>query len=177
MIKTKQPSQTGADSESAPVCASDPSSLIAQHSAPTLLSVDCGLKTGLALYTLGGELLWYRSHNLGNLARLKRAAWQLLTGIAGLTHLVVEGGGPLAEVWVKTGERRGLAVTLLQAERWRNDLLLPRQQRSGKQAKQVADELAREIIARTGAAKPTSLRHDAAEAILVGWWAVQRLFV
>lgn len=138
-----------------------------------LLSVDCGLKTGLALFTLNGRLLWYRSHNFGSRARLKKAAWSILKEIDGLTHLIIEGGGELAEIWVKEGLKRNFTVQLVQAEQWRKDLLLPRQQRTGKQAKQVADELAREIIDKSGAAKPTSLRHDAAEAILVGYWAIQ----
>ncbi len=140
---------------------------------PKLLAVDCGLKTGLALFTLNGRLLWYRSHNFGSRARLKKAAWSILKEIEGLSHLVIEGGGELAEIWVKEGTKRGLSVQLVQAEQWRKDLLLPRQRHTGKQAKQVADELAREIIDKSGAAKPTSLRHDAAEAILFGCWAIQ----
>ncbi len=87
-----------------------------------------------------------------------------------MTHLVIEGGGSLADVWLREGEKQGLTITQVQAEAWRKDLLLPRQQRTGKRAKQVADELAREIIENSGAAKPKSLRHDAAEAILVGFW-------
>ncbi len=143
--------------------------------SPKLLAVDCGLKTGLALFTLAGQLLWYRSQNFGNRQRLKKAAFTILRDIDGLTHLVIEGGGTLADVWVKEGERRGLQVRQISAEQWRHDLLLPRQQRSGKQAKQVADELAREVIAQAGGEKPTSLRHDAAEAVLVGWWALEQL--
>ncbi len=138
--------------------------------APALLAVDCGLRTGLALFEFSGKLLWYRSHNFGNRARLKKAAWSIMKDINNLTHLVIEGGGTLADVWLREGEKQGLTITQVQAETWRKDLLLPRQQRTGKQAKQVANELAREIIENSGAAKPTSLRHDAAEAILVGWW-------
>ena len=41
---------------------------------------------------------------------------------------------------------------------------------SGTQAKQTADELARRVINWSEAPRPTSLRHDAAEAILVGLW-------
>jgi hypothetical protein len=144
-----------------------------QPHPPTLLAIDCGLKTGLALFDFSGALLWYRSQNFGSRDRLKRAAWQILKENKTVTHLVVEGGGIYADIWVKEAKKRKLIVTRVQAERWRKDLLLPRQQRSGKQAKQVADELAREIIERSGARKPTSLRHDAADAILVGWWALQ----
>jgi hypothetical protein len=140
--------------------------------SPTLMAIDSGLKTGLALYDMTGRLLWYRSHNFGSRVRLKKAAWQILKKTEELVYLVVEGTGPLATIWVKEGKKCGLQVTQVQAERWRKDLLLPRQQRSGKQAKQVADELAREIIYKSAAANPTSLRHDTAEAILVGWWAL-----
>lgn len=141
---------------------------------PCLLAIDCGLKTGLALFTLSGKLLWYRSQNFGNRQRLKNAAFTILKEINGLTLLVIEGGGTLAEIWTREGERRGLQVRKVSAEQWRKDLLLPRQQRSGKQAKQVADELAREVIEQAGGVKPTSLRHDAAEAVLIGWWSLKQ---
>lgn len=137
-----------------------------------MLAVDSGLRTGLALYAADGRLLWYRSHHLGNRTHLKRAAARILGELPGLQQLVVEGGGALAEVWLKEAERRGVVAQVVHAEQWRAALLLPRQQRSGRQAKQVADELARELIAKAGAGRPTSLRHDAAEAILVGWWAL-----
>jgi len=138
---------------------------------PHLLAVDCGLRTGLALYAGDGRLLWYRSHHLGSRAHLQRAAARILGELPGLQQVVVEGGGTLAEVWVKEAQHRGVAAHVVHAEQWRSALLLSRQQRTGRLAKQVADALAREIIARSGGPKPTSLRHDAAEAILVGWWA------
>jgi hypothetical protein len=138
-----------------------------------LLAVDCGLKTGFALFDLSGRLLWYRSQNFGNRTRLRKAVGPLLGAIDGLSHLVLEGGGDLADVWIREAQRRGLTICQVQAEGWRRALLLPRQQRSGKQAKQVAGEVAREIIASSGTPRPTSLRHDAAEAILVGWWFFQ----
>ena len=138
-----------------------------------MLAVDCGLRTGLALYDLSGRLLWHRSHNFGNRTRMKKAVRQILRGIDGLVGVTVEGGGPLADIWIKETQRCGCAVTLLQAETWRRQLLLPRQQRSGRQAKQAAVELAARVIARSGLGRPNSLRHDAAEAILAGWWQIR----
>jgi hypothetical protein len=38
--------------------------------------------------------------------------------------------------------------------------------------KREADAIARRVIAWSGAPRPTSLRHDAAEAILIGLWGV-----
>ncbi len=139
---------------------------------PTLLAVDLGLRTGLALYADDGRLRWYRSHNLGKAARLRRAVPGLLEEPTDLVWLVLEGGGPLAEIWQREGRRRGLGVLTISAHDWRQRLLLPRQQRNGAQAKDSADTLARRVIDWSGAPKPTSLRHDAAEAILIGLWGV-----
>jgi hypothetical protein len=50
--------------------------------------------------------------------------------------------------------------------------LLSRDQRSGEQAKRMADGIARRVVEWSEASRPTSLRHDAAEAILIGLWGV-----
>lgn len=143
-----------------------------EGAAPSLLAVDLGLRTGLALYGADGRLRWYRSQNFGSNARLRRGAFGVLNDLPGVEHLVLEGGGTLAELWTKEGERRGLRVRVVDAETWRRALLHPRERRSGAGAKAVADTLARRVIAWSEAARPTSLRHDAAEAILVGLWGV-----
>ncbi len=138
----------------------------------SLLAVDLGLRTGLALYGADGRLRWYRSQHFGSSARLKRGAYGVLNDLPGLAYLVLEGGGTLADLWAKEGERRGLAVRRVDAGTWRRALLYPRERRSGTEAKAHADRLARRVITWSGAAQPTSLRHDAAEAILVGLWGV-----
>lgn len=137
-----------------------------------LLAVDVGLRVGLASFGRDGRLQRYRSHNFGAPARLKRGAAAILDEYPDLAWLVIEGGGPLAEVWEREAGRRQIAVRLVTAETWRARLLYDREQRSGLQAKQNADELARKVIAWSGAPRPTSLRHDAAEAILIGLWGV-----
>ncbi len=84
-----------------------------------------------------------------------------------------EGGGNLADLWLKEGQRRGLDVQVIHAERWREALLFPREQRHGTDAKSAADGLARAIIAWSGAKTPRGpLKHDAAEAIAIGLWGV-----
>ena len=138
----------------------------------SLLAVDLGVRTGLALFHRDGRLRWYRSQNFGNAARLRRGAPSVLDAAAEVERVVIEGGGPLAVIWEREAARRGLAVRRIFAERWRELLLLPREQRSGAQAKQTADLLARRVIEWSGAPRPTSLRHDAAEAVLVGLWGV-----
>jgi hypothetical protein len=138
----------------------------------TLLAIDLGLRTGLALYGPDGKLRSYRSHNFGSPARLKKGAWSVLSDPNDLEVVVIEGGGDLAEIWLRVVEKRNLRALLINAETWREKLLYAREQRSGAEAKQHADELARRVIEWSNATRPTSLRHDAAEAILVGLWGV-----
>ncbi len=139
---------------------------------PTLLAVDLGLRTGLALFGRDGRLIRYRSQNFGARNRLKRGAYGLLRSESNVERVVLEGGGDLADVWAREAERQGIRARIIQAETWRRELLLPREQRTGKDAKAHSDTLARAVITWSGAKSPTSLRHDAAEAILVGLWGV-----
>jgi len=139
---------------------------------PTLLAVDLGLRTGFALYDQDGRLCWYRSQNFGSKSRLRRAAYNMLADLPDLAWLIIEGGGTLTDAWQKEAIRQDVAMRQISAELWRAALLYPREQRSGSRAKQSADELARRVIDWSGAPRPTSLRHDAAEAILIGLWGV-----
>jgi hypothetical protein len=136
----------------------------------TLLAVDLGVRTGLALYGDDGRLRWYRSQNFGNAARLRRAVPVLLDEAADLAYLVVEGGGTLAQPWAKEAAAREIEVRWVSAEEWRSLLFYPREHRTSEIAKKRADEVARRVIEWSGARRATSLRHDAAEAILVGLW-------
>lgn len=92
--------------------------------------------------------------------------------IAELSWIIVEGGGNLAEIWESEAIWRGVELRQINAAEWRSRFLHPREQRSGSQAKRIADDLARRVIDWSGAPRPTSLRHDAAEAILIGLWGV-----
>jgi hypothetical protein len=139
---------------------------------PALLAVDLGLRTGLALYGRDGRLLWYRSQHYGTRTALRRGAHGLLDTIPDLSRLVLEGGGPIADIWVREARRRGIAVTQISAEDWRERFFDAKQQRGRSRSKASADALARRVIEWSGAARPTSLRHDAAEAILIGIWGI-----
>ena len=138
----------------------------------TLLAVDVGLKTGLALYGQDGRLRWYRSHNFGSTTRLRRGVRGVLEELPHLAWLVLEGGGRLADIWSREADRRGIPVRRVSAEAWRRQFLYAREQRTGPRAKGNAEDIARRVIAWSQARRPTSLRDDAAEAILVGLWGV-----
>jgi hypothetical protein len=114
-------------------------------------------------------LRWYRSRHFGSLASLRRAVPSVLDGVS---HLVVEGGGALAAPWADAAANRAISVRWVTAETWRAAFLYPREQRGADRAKRTADGMARRVIEWSNAPRPTSLRHDAAEAILIGLWAV-----
>ncbi|HYQ92807.1 MAG TPA: hypothetical protein VES89_12225, partial [Candidatus Competibacteraceae bacterium] len=91
-----------------------------------LLAVDLGLRTGLALYSREGKLRWYRSTNFGKTERLRRGAPRVLAAIPNPAYLVLEGGGALADIWEREAERQALELRRIDAQVWRQRLLLPR---------------------------------------------------
>ena len=134
-----------------------------------LLAIDMGLRTGLAVYGPDGRLKSYRSKHFGSRSELRRGVPTILREAPPLGWIWLEGGGDIAEVWEKQAAHRGIEFRQVHAAAWRKSLMLPRQQRSGEIAKREADGLARRVIAWSGASKPKGdLRHDAAEAILLG---------
>lgn len=138
----------------------------------SLLAVDLGLRTGLALYNDTARLVWARSHNFGTAGRLRRGVYGILSEVPDPAWIVIEGGGALADPWLKEAQRRSIGVRQVSAEAWREALLLPRERRTGAAAKQHAETLARAIMAWSEVTPPRTLRHDAAEAVLVGLWGV-----
>ena len=141
---------------------------------PSLLGVDLGVNCGLALFGKEERLVWQRSQNFGSVSRLRRAVPSLLRTIPNLSAIVAEGGGEIAEIWQREAERRALPFLLIDASTWRRDLLYEREQRSGIEAKQNADSLAYKVIRWSNLSPPRELRHDAAEAILVGLWGIMQ---
>ena len=141
----------------------------------TLLAVDLGLRSGLAQYGTDGRLIRYRSTHFGSLKTLKKAVPGIFKSLGPVTHVVVEGDRNLADIWKKSSLYCGAHFQTVSAEKWRRELLIPRKQVNRKRAKDEADRLARKIIGWSGLKRPVSLRHDAAEAILIGLWAVLEL--
>jgi hypothetical protein len=138
----------------------------------SLLAVDVGLRTGLALYGPNARLVWYRSQHYASRTSLRRGVHGLLDACSEVSRVVLEGGGPIADIWVREAQRRGLSVQQIAAEDWRGRFFDSKDLRGRDRSKLTADVLARRIIEWSGAPRPTSLRHDAAEAILIGLWGV-----
>lgn len=140
-----------------------------------LLAVDAGVKTGLALFDSSGKLHWYRSHNMGSVPSLKKAAFHMVNAIPDLNYIVVEGGGQIALVWKRVAERFGIKFMMTDALQWRRDLLYSREQRSGEAAKQTAIDMAIRFLKKNGTPPPQTPIHDSAEAILTGIWCSYKL--
>lgn len=115
----------------------------------------------------------YHAQHYGNRDQLKRAVWGIMSGgDAPLEVLIMEGDRGLGALFAKLGHKWGVEVVFTDAHVWRPSLMDPKRRRSGEDAKAYADRLARAVITASGAPEPTALRHDAAEAILVGLWGV-----
>jgi len=139
-----------------------------------LIAIDLGYRTGIAVFSSDGRLEWARSHHFGGISQLRRGSGQILDEVKP-SHLVAEGDRRLYETWCGAAERFRSDCQLVGAEIWRKRLLLPREQRTGALAKKSAHRLAYGVIKWSGVRRPHTLRHDAAEAILLGLWGVLEL--
>jgi len=139
-----------------------------------LLAIDAGLHCGYAMFDLAStSLLWYRSHNYGQLARLRRGVSTLVSQELPIAVMVVEGGGNVAEPWLKVADFHCIPLVQIHAEAWRSDILYAREQRSGAEAKRAAQHYAQQRMEHAKVAYHyNQVRHDAAEAILIGEWAI-----
>lgn len=143
-------------------------------SNPSLLAVDAGLRCGLALFDITtGQLRWFRSHNFGALPRLRRAAASLIKEIPDVTACVIEGGGAIADPWIKSASFHHIEYRQIAAEHWRSGMLLSRQRRSGADAKKAALVSARSTISQAADKRAKDITDDTAEAILIGEWAIR----
>jgi hypothetical protein len=129
----------------------------------------------MALYGGDGRLRWYHAQHFGSVAQLRRAAARIIGQTQNLDWILSEGDYNLAAIWERVAMKNNVRVQRVSAEVWRNDLLYQREQYSGLIAKKHALSLARRIIDWSDAPAPTSLGHDAAEAILIGMWGVMQV--
>lgn len=140
-----------------------------------LLAVDAGIRTGLALYSQEGKLVWYRSHNMGSISSLRKAVYHLLKSVECLSYLVVEGGGPITSAWLHTATKLGIEALQTDAGIWRKEIFSMGKYRNSNIAKESAIRLAHQIILLSEAPSYNLPTHDAAEAILIGLWGCKKI--
>lgn len=150
----------------------DPAWWAEGHRPPgTLLAVDLGLKTGFAWIDEAGDVVRYRSTRFPDRGTLRRAVPGIVRERADVTVIVVEGDVALARPWASAARRMGAAFQEVGADVWRADLFPAHERTSGTVAKATADRFARRALELGPTSRPTSLRHDVAEAICLGIWA------
>ncbi len=146
-----------------------------------VLAVDLGLRLGLALWDDQGALHWARSQHFGSRDAMRRGAWAIIRDAGPLTALALEGDRALGEVWERAARKQWPQVIVLKtgARGWREAMMTPSQlSLTSAKLKALAGQLAREAWRDHGASKgPTALRHDAAEAVLLGLWALRQLAI
>ena len=135
-----------------------------------LLAIDVGMKAGFAWFDENGILIRARSTRFTKRMTLKRALPSILAEIEGVSEVVLEGQGEIADIFRKGIQRTSLPVLQFSAEEWREDMLLPRERRSGQQAKAVAEAMALKIAHDCGNPPKCAYDDDAAEAVLFGLW-------
>lgn len=136
----------------------------------TLLAIDLGIRMGWSSYSEDGSLSGFGSHNYGSARRLKKAVYPLLMQFGDLEYLIIEGGGKLTKYWSKVAHRQSIHVIQTHAHVWRESLFLQKDITHTSQMKKHAEHKARQIIEESGLSQPNTLLHDAAEAILIGFW-------
>ncbi len=141
--------------------------------SPRLLAVDLGLVSGWATFDEDGLAVSHRAPRFADVGRLKRSVKSLVPPT--VTDVFVEGDRHYGDIWGKAAARIGATLRPVSPERWRRRLLLPRERRSGADAKAAAEAMAKRILMWSGAPPKMKLRTDAAEAIVIGLYGVLEL--
>jgi len=135
-----------------------------------LLSVDLGVKTGLACWSIPARLAWYRSQNYGSKERLQRATKTILEQFEQPGLIVLEGGGRLADIWISSALRNNWQIEELHAEEWRKHLINHAEWNYCTDLKKLSIKYAHLTCRWGGLPVAGTLNHNTAEAILAGLW-------
>jgi len=69
---------------------------------------------------------------MGSVSSLRKAASHLIYSIEGLSVIVTEEGGSVADAWEKEGLRIGIRIISTDSGEWRKELLYPREYRNSE---------------------------------------------
>jgi hypothetical protein len=92
------------------------------------------------------------------------------------SHIILEGDLDLCAAWTSAIEKvhtNNLLIAKIEPHQWRKSVLTAKEMQSGRNAKAAARLISRQIVWKSGLPLPQgSMNTDAAEAILIGFWAV-----
>ncbi len=140
-----------------------------------ILAIDLGLRCGFALFGADGRLRWHRSQRFADTAALKRGVARILSEAGPVTWLFTEGDVRLAAIWERAAMRQGIRVQRVSAEIVREHLRVSHEDQGTPMGRQKSIELARRVAHWSGCAGDEMPHFCAAEAVLIGLWAVQQL--
>lgn len=142
----------------------------------TLLAVDLGLTCGFACMSDVPQILWARSKHYASRGSMRRAAAALIREQTELQHLVLEGDRQLGIIWEKPALQQGVDVIWVSPETWRQRMYGKMKLTGSERLKEMAVKQAMHAVKTLGISMPKqSLRHDAAEAVLIALWAVESI--
>ena len=151
------------------------SSLQTHQDSPHLLAIDLGLRLGWSCFQSDAQLIAYGSHHCGQANKLNALSYKALKALPLGSHVIIEGNGRLLKYWTKNAAKFDLDLTIIHAERWRATCLSTATSHDGKLAKNAALKIAHQLIRNRAKQGAVTLRHDAAEACLIGWWGLHHL--
>ena len=143
-----------------------------------LLAVDLGLRTATVVLNGKGDILDVQDWRFTDHPQLEGALQGILHNHT-ITHVVVEGSDvKLVRIWRKAIETYNpdLPFARVMAEDWRESFLLPKERKNTQAAKDAAVLIAKQFwIKKLEHNSKSKLTKDAAEAILVGQYAIRIL--
>jgi len=140
-----------------------------------ILAIDLGLRTGLAVWDDTARLRTWQTIRFRTPRALSAGARTIARDLDDDVVLAVtEGDLDLARPWDRALGARGVRVLHVQAHQWRGDVFADRPGLDGKAAKRAAVTLARRLVRQHAERGAPHLKHDAAEAICLGYWACWR---
>jgi hypothetical protein len=141
-----------------------------------LLAVDLGLRTGTAVFDRNGSVVAVDTWRFHDPESLDLGLKEILTA-HNITHVVIEGEDrKLFYIWRRAIEKfEGVHLARVVADDWRRMLLSKKEMRDARKAKSAAGLIAKQVLKDNEDLRDKKLSSDAAEALLVGRYAVRVL--
>ena len=150
--------------------------------AQSLLAVDLGLRTGIAIFNSSGNLIDYSYYHFKSFQFLENDLIEFFGNISAnhstLSHFALEGDKILQDIW-KTAISNyfgdSVSIIAVLPIEWRSRMLIPRESTSSRAAKTASREISRQIIWKSGLTNTNISRPmntDTSEAILMGYYVV-----